>query len=88
MITAAEANAQAKSSIETDFKDRLEKVEKDIRWASSFGRMKIQEYMPSYLMREEIAKYLEKLGFLISYPSRDDSLKYENDGCYMYINWG
>jgi ribosomal protein S8 len=88
MITAAEANAQAKESVETDFEDRLEQVMKNIQWAISFGRMKIQEYMPSQLMREEIAKYLEKLGFLISYPKSDDSLKYENDGCYMYIYWG
>ena len=88
MITAAEANARAKESINIDFEDRLEKVMKDIKWASLNGRMKIQVYMPSWLMREKVAKYLEKLGYLISCPSADDSLRYENNGCYMYIYWG
>jgi len=88
MITAAEANAQAKESIDIDFEDRLEEVMNDIKWASLKGRMKIQAYMPSLAMREKVAKYLEKLGYLISVPNNDDSLRYENNGCYMYIYWG
>lgn len=87
MITAAEANAQAKESVKTDFEDRLEEVEKKIQWASLSGRMKIQVYMPSQLMREEVAKYLGKLGFLTFYPKNNDSFKYENNGCYLYIHW-
>ena len=87
-ITAAEAHEEAVDNVSSDFEDTMDKVENEIIQAVNNGRMKIFIHVKSYLMREKIATYLEKLGYLISYPTRDDSLKYENNGCYMYIAWG
>lgn len=88
IITAAEANKQAKEMIEKDFSFQLERLKKDIELAVDCGRMKMCYQTCSFLMREKLSEYLEKLGYLISYPQDDDSLKFENNGCNMYIYWG
>ena len=88
IITAAEANKQAKEMIEKDFLFQLERLKQDIELAVNFGRMKICYRVSSFLMREKLSNYLEKLGYLISYPQDDDGLRFENNGCNMYIYWG
>lgn len=85
MITAAEANKQAKENVELNFDDVICDISKKIEWAVSFGRVSQIVYIDSFLMREKVAKHFENLGYSISYPDNED---YDNKGCHMIIYWG
>ena len=85
MITAAEASKQAKKNVELNFNDVICDIGKKIEWAVNFGRVSQVVYIPSFLMREKIAKHLENLGYSTCYPDDDDD--YDNKGCYMIICW-